>query len=70
MTGVLGYEKYAAGGCDVGALVTEQLGHKYADELYAIHLPPAIHEQIVTLESGRSRRSGRRRLREGAEPPR
>jgi hypothetical protein len=50
MTGVLGYEKYAAGGCDVGALVTEQLGHKYADELYAIHLPPAIHEQIVTLE--------------------
>jgi microsomal epoxide hydrolase len=67
-----------AGGCDVGALVTGQLGHKYADELYGIHigsalkltlfngyrawdlsggrpipenLPPAVHEQIVALES-------------------
>ncbi|TCC45281.1 epoxide hydrolase [Kribbella capetownensis] len=38
MTGVLGYPKYAAAGCDVGALVTGQLGHKYADELYAIHI--------------------------------
>ncbi|WP_034591878.1 epoxide hydrolase family protein [Hamadaea tsunoensis] len=38
MTGVLGHERYAAAGCDVGALVTGQLGHKYADELYAIHI--------------------------------
>jgi len=38
MTGVLGYERYAAAGCDVGALVTGQLGHKYADELYGIHI--------------------------------
>jgi microsomal epoxide hydrolase len=38
MTGVLGYEKYAAAGCDVGALVTGQLGHKYAAELHAIHI--------------------------------
>ncbi|GAB3932203.1 epoxide hydrolase [Kribbella albertanoniae] len=38
MTGVLGHAKYAAGGCDVGALVTGQLGHKYADELYGIHI--------------------------------
>lgn len=38
MTGILGYEKYAAGGCDVGALVTGQLGHKYASELYGIHI--------------------------------
>ncbi|MFI6832070.1 epoxide hydrolase family protein [Kribbella sp. NPDC050241] len=38
MTGVLGYPKYAAAGCDVGALVTGQLGHKYADELYGIHI--------------------------------
>ena len=42
MTGVLAYEKYAAGGCDVGALVTGQLGHKYADELYAIHIGSAL----------------------------
>ena len=33
MTETLGYEKYAAGGCDIGGLVSSQLGHKYADEL-------------------------------------
>ncbi|MCU1641494.1 MAG: Epoxide hydrolase-like [Nocardia sp.] len=38
MTGVLGHDRYAAAGCDVGALVTGQLGHKYADELYGIHI--------------------------------
>ncbi|MFC9690803.1 epoxide hydrolase family protein [Kribbella sp. NPDC056951] len=38
MTGILGHQKYAAAGCDVGALVTGQLGHKYADELYGIHI--------------------------------
>ncbi|MGO4547973.1 epoxide hydrolase family protein [Paenibacillus sp. 2TAB23] len=41
MTDILGYPKYAAGGCDVGALVTGQLGHKYSDELYAIHIGSA-----------------------------
>jgi pimeloyl-ACP methyl ester carboxylesterase len=41
MTETLGYSKYAAAGCDVGALVTGQLGHKYADELYAIHIGSA-----------------------------
>ncbi|MFE4830957.1 epoxide hydrolase family protein [Streptomyces sp. NPDC056672] len=38
MTGTLGHRKYAAAGCDIGALVTGQLGHKYADELHAIHI--------------------------------
>jgi pimeloyl-ACP methyl ester carboxylesterase len=38
MTDVLGYPKYAAGGADYGSLVTAQLGHKYADSLYGIHL--------------------------------
>src|SRR5258707_2681688 len=38
MTETLGHAAYAAGGCDVGALVTGQLGHKYADELYGIHI--------------------------------
>ncbi|NUW46954.1 epoxide hydrolase family protein [Nonomuraea rhodomycinica] len=38
MTEVLGHEKYGAAGCDVGALVTGQLGHKYAGELHAIHI--------------------------------
>ncbi|BCB76170.1 hypothetical protein GCM10022251_68420 [Phytohabitans flavus] len=37
MRSVLGFERYAAAGCDVGALVTGQLGHKYPDELLAIH---------------------------------
>ncbi|WP_409061375.1 epoxide hydrolase family protein [Streptomyces sp. SYP-A7185] len=38
MTDTLGHRKYAAGGCDIGALVTGQLGHKYADELHGIHI--------------------------------
>jgi pimeloyl-ACP methyl ester carboxylesterase len=38
MTDVLGYSKYAAGGSDYGSLVTTQLGHKYASNLYGIHL--------------------------------
>lgn len=42
MTEILGYEKYAAGGCDVGALVTGQLGHKYSDELYGLHIGSAL----------------------------
>ena len=42
MTRVLGYERYAAAGCDVGALVTGQLGHKYASELYGIHIGSAL----------------------------
>jgi pimeloyl-ACP methyl ester carboxylesterase len=38
MTDVLGHEKYAAAGSDYGSLVTGQLGHKYAESLYGIHL--------------------------------
>jgi pimeloyl-ACP methyl ester carboxylesterase len=42
MTRTLGYAKFAAGGSDYGALVTSQLGHKYARDLYGIHLSSAI----------------------------
>lgn len=49
MTGVLGHSRYAAGGCDVGALVTGQLGHKYADELIAIHIGSGLK---LTLFNG------------------
>jgi microsomal epoxide hydrolase len=49
MTGTLGYDRYGAGGCDVGALVTGQLGHKYAGELYAIHIGSG---QKLTLFNG------------------
>ncbi|CAI6030912.1 epoxide hydrolase family protein [Cohnella sp. JJ-181] len=49
MTETLGYTKYAAAGCDVGALVTGQLGHKYPEHLYAIHIGSA---QKLTLFNG------------------
>ncbi|WP_433166788.1 epoxide hydrolase family protein [Kribbella sp. CA-247076] len=48
MTGVLGFPKYAAAGCDVGALVTGQLGHKYADELYGIHIGSGLKLDFFT----------------------
>jgi len=48
MTDILGYEKYAAGGSDMGSLVTAQLGHKYAGELYAIHLGSPIALTMFT----------------------
>ena len=38
MTDTLGVRRYAAGGSDVGSLVTGQLGHKYADSLYGVYL--------------------------------
>jgi pimeloyl-ACP methyl ester carboxylesterase len=49
MTRTLGFEKYGAAGCDVGALVAGQLGHKYAAELYAIHIGSG---QKLTLFNG------------------
>ena len=50
MTEYFGYEKYAAAGSDYGALVTGQLGHKYADELYGIWLSHRIHLNIFQGE--------------------
>ncbi len=38
MQSVLGYKKFAAGGGDWGAFITNQLGHKYADRLIGIYL--------------------------------
>jgi pimeloyl-ACP methyl ester carboxylesterase len=52
MTDVLGYDRYAAAGCDVGALVTGQLGHKYADELYGIHIGSALKLSFFNGERG------------------
>ncbi|NUP48515.1 MAG: alpha/beta fold hydrolase [Catenulispora sp.] len=48
MTDVLGHSRYAAAGCDVGALVTGQLGHKYADELYGIHIGSGLRLDFFT----------------------
>ncbi|UGT60080.1 epoxide hydrolase family protein [Nocardia asteroides] len=49
MTDVMGFERYAAAGCDVGALVTAELGHRYPDELYGIHIGSG---QPLTLFNG------------------
>jgi pimeloyl-ACP methyl ester carboxylesterase len=49
MRGLLGYERYAAGGTDYGALVSGQLGHKYAEELYGIHLG---HDMPLSIFQG------------------
>jgi microsomal epoxide hydrolase len=50
MTGVLGYERYAAAGADTGARVTEQLGHKYASSLYGIHTAGIIPVDMYNRE--------------------
>jgi pimeloyl-ACP methyl ester carboxylesterase len=42
MSDVLGYERFAAHGADIGSLVTAQLGHKYADHLVGIHCCGAL----------------------------
>lgn len=52
MTDVLGFERYAAGGCDVGALVTGQLGHKYAAELYGIHIGSGLKLNFFNGDRG------------------
>jgi pimeloyl-ACP methyl ester carboxylesterase len=38
MRDVLGYDKFAAGGGDWGALLTAQLGHKYAQHLIGVYM--------------------------------
>ncbi|HKV53590.1 MAG TPA: epoxide hydrolase [Candidatus Binataceae bacterium] len=38
MQDVLGYKKFGAQGGDWGALVTAQLGHKYADRMIGVHV--------------------------------
>jgi pimeloyl-ACP methyl ester carboxylesterase len=42
MIDVLGYDRFAAAGGDMGNLVTAQLGHAHADRLIGIHLLGAI----------------------------
>lgn len=37
MRDVLGYERFATSGGDWGALIVDQLGHKYPDRLYGVH---------------------------------
>jgi pimeloyl-ACP methyl ester carboxylesterase len=53
MTKLLGYKKFAAQGGDFGALVTSHMGHKYADDLYGVHL-----HFLVPISGGRGGGAG------------
>ncbi len=48
MKDVLGYEKYATAGGDWGALVAQQHGHKYQDDVYGIytHFPAQMSHYL------------------------
>jgi microsomal epoxide hydrolase len=50
MTKWLGYDRYAASGGDWGALVTAQLGHKYASHLHGVHMLHAIPLTLFNTE--------------------
>jgi pimeloyl-ACP methyl ester carboxylesterase len=50
MTEGLGHERYGASGGDWGALVTAQLGHKYAASLYGVHMMHAIPLTLFNTE--------------------
>jgi pimeloyl-ACP methyl ester carboxylesterase len=47
MTDVLGYEKFGMSGADYGSLIGSQLGHKYARDMYAIHLGHDLLPQFL-----------------------
>lgn len=68
MTEVLGYERYAASGADYGQLVTAQLGHKYADELYGVHLTQAPPLTIFGGDRPWDMNDGASKAREDADP--
>jgi pimeloyl-ACP methyl ester carboxylesterase len=50
MKEVLGYDRYAVAGGDWGALVTQQHGHKYTDDVYGIytHFPAQMSHYLPT----------------------
>ena len=61
MTGVLGYQRFAAQGGDWGAFVTARLGHAHADRLIGIHLnlmPVRRDPSIITDPTPEQRRFG------------
>jgi len=50
MTETLGNSRYAAGGSDMGALVTGQLGHKYEESLYGVYLARGLRLDFFSGE--------------------
>jgi hypothetical protein len=67
MCDVLGYPRYAASGCDMGAAITGQLGHKYAEHLYGIHLGHAVPLDMMTGERPWDLTGGRMVPKEASE---
>ncbi|MFN0095444.1 MAG: epoxide hydrolase family protein [Dehalococcoidia bacterium] len=51
MTDVLGYARFGAQGGDWGALVSAQLGHKYADRVSFVHLTNGINLGLFSHET-------------------
>ena len=47
MTETLGYPRFAAGGGDWGGLVTGELGHRFPDEVIAVHLTLPGHPALL-----------------------
>jgi microsomal epoxide hydrolase len=56
MTGVLGYERFAAQGGDWGAFITSRLGAVHADKVIGIHLNLLALRRDAKLEHPRPRR--------------
>ncbi|MFT4584638.1 MAG: pimeloyl-ACP methyl ester carboxylesterase [Gammaproteobacteria bacterium] len=48
MRDVLGYDKFAAGGGDWGAILTAQLGHKYAEHMIGVYMHLMIPLDVFT----------------------
>jgi pimeloyl-ACP methyl ester carboxylesterase len=46
----LGYDRFAAHGCDMGALLTSQLAHKHAERLVGIHTVIAIPPMVFSVD--------------------
>ncbi len=46
----LGYERFAAHGCDMGAMLTAQLAHAHAERLIGIHTVIAIPPMVFSVE--------------------
>jgi pimeloyl-ACP methyl ester carboxylesterase len=51
MGDVLGYDRFAAAGGDMGALTSAALGHKYADRMIGVHLFGAVPLHVFSRPS-------------------
>jgi pimeloyl-ACP methyl ester carboxylesterase len=68
MTEVLGYERFAAHGDDIGAYVTNRLGLAHPDHLIGIHVTLAAKPYTETLETDQETGEARERAGGHADP--